>query len=204
MNIGILGTGRMATGLGNRWAKAGHTIVFGSRDLDKGREAIAYIGGDTSVGSYQEVVDASEVIMITVPWPAVRETLTHLERLRGKILLEITNVFEDDPAGSTTEQIIGWAGGARVVKAFNAVFSQILHVPQEDMLVRPDVFMIGEDADAKAVIGQLITEAGFDPFDAGGVENARHLQNLALFIIEMGYSQKRGMGIGFKIVQVIP
>lgn len=202
MKIGIIGTGRMASGLGTHWANAGHEVLFGSREIEKAQTVAGQVGGGVRSGSYQDAVDFGDVVVLTVPWKNAQEVLSGLTGLAGKVLLEITNNFSDTDSRSTTERIMEWAPGAKVVKAFNTVFVQIVQTPTAERVYRPDVFMAGDDADAKAVVAQLVVDAGFDPFDAGPAASAHHLEKLAAFIVEMGYGRSMSPFMSYKVTKV--
>ncbi len=62
--------------------------------------------------------------------------------------------------------------------------------------------MAGDDTEAKQIAAQWIEAAGFHAVDAGPAKNARHLENLAFFIVEMAYGQGMGPNVGLKLVQV--
>ncbi|MBK8023458.1 MAG: NAD(P)-binding domain-containing protein [Chloroflexi bacterium] len=204
MNIGIIGTGRIATALAQRWLETGHSVLLGSRDAGKAAAVAAELGGAAQGGGYQQAVDFGEVIVLTTPWEATEETLRGLTGLAGKVLLETTNKLRDPRPETSTELIARWAAGAKVVKAFNTVFAQIIATPPADRKFQADVFVVGDDAEAKATVTTLVHDAGFSAIDAGGVANARHVENLAAFIITLGYGSGWGTGISYKIVQVAP
>jgi len=91
MNIGVIGTGTMGRAIGENLAKVGHKVVFGSRTPEKLANFARSIKGKASVGSYQEALDASNVMVLTTPWAATREVLEALRPFRNKILLDCTN-----------------------------------------------------------------------------------------------------------------
>ncbi len=202
MKIGIIGTGRMSGGLGKRWAKAGHDVMFGSRDPQKAQALAAQIGANAHGGSQQDAITFADVLLLATPFDKTEAALRELGSLAGKVLIETTNNYVDNNPVSTTERIMQWSPSARVVKAFNTVFWQIIHSDPAEAKSRPDVYIVGDDADAKEITAQWVEAAGFHAVDAGPAKNAHHLENLAYFIIEMGYQQKMGTDIGFKIVKI--
>lgn len=202
MKIGIIGTGRMASGLGKRWAKAGHEVFFGSRDPGKARQLAAEIGANAQGGSQAEAVAFSDTLLLATPWNATEDVLRGLGSLAGKVVIETTNNFVDQNPVSTTERIMAWAPGAKVVKAFNGVFWQIIHADPAQAKTRADVFIVGDDADAKAVTAQWVDAAGFHAVDLGAAKNAHHAEKLAFVIMELAYGQGLGTDIGLKLVKV--
>lgn len=198
MKIGIIGTGRMGTALGRRWAQAGHEVCFGSRDPAKAEAVAQTIGANARGGGYADAVAFGEVLLLSVPWKATQEVIESLGSLQGKVLLECTNnVGGDDGDVGTTEQVAQWARGAQVVKAFNTIFYQIIEAEHEPLTV----FMVGND-DAKAKVSPLVQDAGFEPLDAGPIGNAHYLDALARFIIHLGYQRGMGQHIAYKLVHM--
>lgn len=203
MNIGIIGTGNMGTGLAKHWAKAGHSIMFGSREPDRARAAAAAIGGGAQGGTQEAAAAFGEVVLLATPWNATRALAQSLP-LDGKIVIDCTNDLSPTRAETTVgtaQEVAQWARGARVVKAFNTVFFQILHAEQISG-ERGTVFIVGDDAAAKSVVGGLIRDAGFEPFDAGGLKNAHYIDRLAALIVELGYGQGHGKNIAYKLLRL--
>lgn len=109
------------------------------------------------------------------------------DALRGKVIIDITHPITPDfqsfvtPDDSSGAQEIAKAApaGAQVVKAFNALFSHVLAAgPAEGHTL--DVFIAGDDAQAKAHVSAFIESLGLRPMDTGELPMARALENLAL------------------------
>ncbi|WP_328603312.1 hypothetical protein OG943_24845 [Amycolatopsis sp. NBC_00345] len=109
------------------------------------------------------------------------------DALHGKVIIDITNPVSPDftgfvtPDGSSGAQEIAKAApaGAHVVKAFNTLFSHVLAAgPAEGRLV--DVFIAGDDAQAKTRVSAFIESLGLRPMDVGQLPMARTLENVAL------------------------
>jgi predicted dinucleotide-binding enzyme len=198
MKIGIIGTGKMGTALGRRWAQAGHEVCFGSRDPARAEAVAQTVGGNTRGGHYSDAVAFGEVLLLSVPWKATQEVVESLGSLQGKVLLECTNnVGGDDREAGTTELVSQWAKDAKVVKAFNTIFYQVIEAEHEPLTV----FIVGDD-DAKAKVTPLVRDAGFDPLDAGPIDNSHYLDALARFIIHLGYQRGMGQHIAYKLVHI--
>lgn len=127
MKIGIIGAGNVGGTLGLGWAKRGHEVVFGVRDCadPKLKELLAAAGGRAKATPVREAAAGSDVVVLTVPWPAAEDALRNAGALSGKILLDCTNPLTPDLSGFTHahttsggEQVAAWAPGARVVKIF--------------------------------------------------------------------------------------
>jgi predicted dinucleotide-binding enzyme len=85
-----------------------------------------------------------------------------------------------------------------VVKAFNTVFAQ--HMSRGSVVGQQlSVFAAGDDAAARKGALELAKTIGFDAIDAGPLKNARHLESLGYFNIQLGYVLGNGPEIGFKL-----
>jgi len=169
----------MGTGLATGLAKAGHEVVFGSRDPDSAADSVQASGATGAVG-YAEAVQDADVIVLAVPWVAVEETLPQLGDLSNRIVLDITNPYVGggiDPDINTIEHIQRLAPGVRVIKGFNHVYASNLSRPDVDG-ISSSVFLAGDDSEAKDTVATLARDLGFDPVDAGGTEGSLVLTRL--------------------------
>jgi 8-hydroxy-5-deazaflavin:NADPH oxidoreductase len=189
-SISVIGLGNMASALAARALAGGNAVEIIGRDLVKAKELAAALGGATAgtVGT----VPAGDIVILAVPYAsaaaAVRE---YGDALHGKVIIDITNPVSPDfrglvtPEGSSGAQEIAKAApaGAHIVKAFNTLFSHVLAAaPAEG---RPlDVFIAGDDAQAKARVSAFIESLGLRPWDAGDLPMARVLENAGL--LELG------------------
>ncbi|MEV6539638.1 NAD(P)-binding domain-containing protein [Streptomyces sp. NPDC051665] len=173
MRIGILGTGGMADALGTQWIRAGHEVLFGGRDLGRA-EALARRRGGLS-GGFREAADfGTGAVLVALPWDAVAEVARQLP-LAGRVLIDCTNPVGDGfrllTAGgpSAAEQLAAAAGPeAHVVKAFNLCHEDVWRLTPPVFDGRPlGVPLSGDDAEALAVVGQLVRDVGCEPFVAG-------------------------------------
>lgn len=208
MNIAILGTGNMGSGLGKRWADAGHTVRFGSRDPAKAKPLAESIGGKASAAGVAEAAQFGDAVLLAVPWRGVADTLAAAGSLRGKILIDCTNPMTDDymalvvgHSSSGAEEIAKLAPGAKVVKAFNHVYAQILHSSPQFGAQNATVFFCGDDAAAKQTVAELIEGIGFEPVDAGPLQNARYIEPLAELCVQMAYALGMGTDQAMKLIR---
>jgi predicted dinucleotide-binding enzyme len=205
MQIGIVGAGNVGSTLGSGWSKAGHKIIFGSREPNsqKLRELTRSIGA--TAGSNQDAAEA-DVVVLTIPWPATKDVVSGL-KLAGKIVVDVTNPILPDLSGlelgtntSGAERVAQWAKGARVVKAFNTVgFNVMAHPKFRDGSAV--MFYCGDDAEAKKAAHQLAADLGFDPHDAGPLTQARYLEPFAMLWITLALNHGYGREFGFKLLQ---
>ena len=120
----------------------------------------------------------------------------------GEVLVDCTAPLEPDRSGlsvghatSAAEEIAKRAPGARVVKAFSPAFQEMMIAPGELFgPYAPSMFHCGDDGTAKEVVAGLVGEAGFEPVEAGPLQQARYLEPLAFLVISLA---ARGRGLDF-------
>jgi len=209
MNIGIIGSGNIGSGLGKIWVQKSHKVIFSfSRNQEK-LKTLAVTGQNSSSGSPAEAVQHSEVLLLSVRWENVVEALKAAGPLKDKILIDCTNPLKPGlselaigHATSAAEEIAKMAPGAKVVKAFNSVFADIYHSESRLFGSRmPTMFYCGDDDGAKTTVARLIRETGFEPIDAGPLKSARYLEPLAMLMIQLGYGQGMGTNIALNLVR---
>lgn len=206
MQIAIIGSGRVGTALGRRFSEAGHSIAFGSRNPSE--EAVQATAASVGAGvlSPAEAVEWSDIVLLAVPWTAVREAVAGLGDLEGKILVDATNpVALGQPDvelpgamgfASGAQAIASWAPSASVVKAFNTTGAANLANPSIGGATVPA--LLCGDGDAVATVADLAGSSGFDPIVVGGLGSAALTEATALLWITLAYQQ--GMGPDFAFV----
>ena len=209
MNIGIIGSGNVGSGLGKIWVQKGHKVIFSfSRNQEK-LKALSVTDQNSSASSPAEAVQHSEVLLLSVRWETVVEALKAAGPLQEKILIDCTNPLKPDLSGlalghttSAAEEIAKMAPGAKVVKAFNSVFADIYHSESRLFGSRmPTMFYCGDDEGAKTTVARLISETGFEPVDTGPLKSARYLEPLAMLMIQLGYGQGMGTNITLNLIR---
>ena len=208
MKIGIIGAGDVGSTLGKEWAKRGHEIVFGVRNIQspKVKSLAKLADSNIKVATISEAASFGQVVLLAVPWEAVKETIENAGNLSGRIIIDPTNPLSSDlkdlivgPSTSAAEEIAKLAQGANVVKAFNAIGAKTLGNLKFGQY-NADTFICGDDSGAKSIVRKLAMEMGFDVLDVGPLSNARLLENLALLWIELAFRQEMGPNIAFKLL----
>jgi predicted dinucleotide-binding enzyme len=207
MRIAVMGTGRVGGTLGRRWAQTGHSIVFGTRDpaSEKVQALLREAGPHACAASLAEAVAAADIVVLATPWPATQAALRSAGDLSGKILLDATNPIKDGAldvghTASGSEQVAAWAPGARVVKALNTTGAGNMANPDYGGQ-RPTMFLCGDDAEAKALVTELIDALGFEALDSGPLSAARYLEPLAMLWVALVRGQGLGPDIAFKLLR---
>jgi predicted dinucleotide-binding enzyme len=202
--ISIIGSGGMAAAIGGLAAKAGHTVEVMARDAAKSRALAEQIGDGATTGTFG-AAPAGDIVILAVPYSAVLDVVKQYgEALAGKLLVDITNPVASDhtsfvtPGGSFGAQEIAKAApaDAEVVKAFNTLFSHVLAAgPAEGHPL--DVFIAGDDAQAKARVSAFIESLGLRPMDTGQLSMARTLEHACL--LSLGLLKHSVKHINFSI-----
>ena len=175
------------------------------RGLERSGYQVRAVGKDPA--QVRETGQWAEVIMLAVPYGAVDDALRELaDGVDGKTIVDVTNALTPDmqlASGCTTsggETLQQKARGAKVVKAFNTQFAQRMDSGSIDG--QPvTVFAAGDDAAAKQQVIQMARDIGFDAVDAGPLQNARLLEPLGYFNIQLGYVLGLGTDIGLRLVR---
>ncbi|MGW6276172.1 NADPH-dependent F420 reductase [Kribbella sp. NPDC055071] len=195
--ISIIGSGNMATAIGTRAAKHGHTIELISRNPAKAQALADQIGNGATVGTYG-ARPAGDIVILAVLYAGAVEVVTQYgDALAGKTLVDITNPFNADgsglatsPGNSVSQQIAAAApDGTHVVKAFNLLFSAVL---AEDKPV--DVFFAGDSAEARTRVAAFLESLDIRALDAGGLEMTHALEWAGLLLVGLARN-----GAGFDI-----
>lgn len=187
--IAVIGTGNVAGALGTEFAAQGHDIVYGSRE--PGRDEVAALvertGGNASATTQAEAVAGADMVVLAVPGEVAAEVAGSLGDLSGKIIIDPTNRISRGDDGfmhytmdtSNAELIQAAAPGASVVKAFNALSFRTMMEPGGAVTIP----LVGDDADAKARVAELVAGMGLEPLDVGPLSAAHIVEGmLAIWI----------------------
>jgi predicted dinucleotide-binding enzyme len=186
---GVLGSGVVAQVLAKGLKKHGYDVRIGSREPDK----LTGFRNDTdiSTGTFADVAAAADVIVLAVKGSVANEALAlaGVERLAGKIVIDATNPIADAPPvdgvlqfftgpnDSLMERLQKAFPSARFVKAFNSVGNASMVNPA--FAGGPaTMFICGNDAEAKAVVAELLRKFGWEPADMGAAVAARAIEPL--------------------------
>ena len=211
MNITIIGSGKIARGLASRFLDAGHNVTLVGHTPGHAEALIDELKKQGKPGDISLAMPNSlpgEIVILAVHYPAVESVIRQfIELLPGKILVDVTNPINFQTMepmirdGSGAEEIAKLAPvNTRVVKAFNTVFAKSLLAEQVDCAPL-DVFLAGNDADAKSTIAKLAEDCGLHPVDTGPLSRARQLEAMELLHMALQSSQNLGYKSAIKIVR---
>jgi predicted dinucleotide-binding enzyme len=198
-SISIIGSGNMAKAIGAQALKGGNTVEVIGRNADKALALARALGNGATAGTWGTTPAGDIVILAVLATGAVPVVSEYGEALADKIVVDITNPFNADATGlavphdTSIAQLVAEAAPAstHVVKAFNTLFGHILAAGDP-----VDVFMAGDDTQAKASVSAFITSLGLRPRDAGDLSMAHWLEGAGL--LEMGLA-RNGLGFNFSL-----
>jgi NADPH-dependent F420 reductase len=195
MTVAIIGTGKMGSGLARLIASKGIDVAIGHKDAAKATALAQEIGARAQGGSSEAAAKRADIVIIAVPYPHIAEALKGAGDLAGKIVIDISNPITPDFKAllighmtSAAEEIQKLVPSARVVKAWNTIFAQLL--PVEAHEGRPalvQVFIAGDDAEAKKKVADLVKSTGFEPVESGPLSNSRYLEPVGELNIHFGF-----------------
>jgi NADPH-dependent F420 reductase len=208
MDVTIIGTGNMARGIGSRLIAGGHDVTVLGKETDAAEAVVADLGadGNARAGRSGDPI-AGDVVVLAVYYPDAQAAVEQYgDSLSGKVVVDITNPVNESfdglvtpPDGSAAQEIARRAPGARVVKAFNTTFAGTL--TEGRVAGQPlDVFIAGDDEDAKATVTKLAQDGDLNPIDAGPLKQARQLEAMGLLHMTLQSSLGTGFSTALKIV----
>jgi NADPH-dependent F420 reductase len=211
MKIAIVGgTGKEGGGLAIRWARAGHTVVLGSRDAERARgraaELVAAGHGAFEGADNLEAARVADVVVLSVPYAAHADTLQAIvPALAGKVLIDVTVPLKP-PKVSRVQLPPGRAAALeaqQIVGAATPVAAALHHVSHAHLgdpkaPVHCDVLVVADDERAKTTTLGLVKDLGLRGLDAGPLDNAVALESLTPVLIHLNKRYKSpGAGIIF-------
>ncbi|MGY1528110.1 NADPH-dependent F420 reductase [Streptomyces sp. MN3] len=187
MRIGMLGAGTVAQALARHAIRQGHEVVLSnSRGPASLTPLVRELGPLASAGTPAEAA-AADLVVLAVGWPRVPEAAASLPRLDGTVVVDATNQFAALPPNpriadlgdlTGSEYVASLLPGARVVKAFNALFAQYIAADPRHAAGRQVLFLAGDDRDAKRTVERLADSFGFAPVDLGPLREGGRLIQL--------------------------
>jgi 8-hydroxy-5-deazaflavin:NADPH oxidoreductase len=189
-SITLIGTGNMARTIGTLAIAGGNDVEVMGRDQSKADDLAKALGGGATAGTFGAAPVGDIVILAVLFDSAVPVVREFRDALAGKIIVDITNPFDITGTGlavphdtSIAQRVAEAApASAHVVKAFNTLFR---HVLAQGSPV--DVFMAGDDAQAKASVSAFIESLGLRPRDTGGLSMAHWVEGAG--VLTMGLAR---------------
>lgn len=208
MKIGVLGSGDVGQALAHGFVSRGDQVTLGTRDpgkLNEWRSAHP----SAQIGSFAEAAQLGEAVVIATPAEAAFEVIgsVGVAAFEGKVVIDVTNALRFDAKGphltvgfddSQGERVQRALPRARVVKAFNTVGFGLMYRPQLPG-GPPSMFICGNDEAAKATVGAIVRDFGWEVVDMGDMESARIVEPLCpVWILHSVRSGRRNFA--FKLI----
>ncbi|APD06753.1 hypothetical protein UJ101_01234 [Flavobacteriaceae bacterium UJ101] len=176
MKISFVGAGNVASSLGNLFTKAGHTVIYGTRNPTDNQVSIA------------EACEKGDIVCFAIPYDSMETILTaNKQTLKGKIVIDNTNAINlkdwsplflgEDSGGEQTARLLP---DSKVVKAFNTIFADVMQEGKQSIQNHKlTAFIASDDLEAAQLVKKLADEIGFNGFVVEGIKNSRHLEAMA-------------------------
>jgi hypothetical protein len=191
MKLGILGTGTVGQTLANGFLAQGHAVKLGAREATN-EKASAWAAGKerASHGTFAEAAAFGEVVILATLGSVTEDVIRSagIDHFTGKVVIDTTNpldfskgapalfVGHTDSFGERVQRLLP---AAKVVKAYNTVGS--IHMIKPSFPGgRPDMFIAGNDAEAKKLVTEINTSFEWGTVDLGGIEASRYLEPMCL------------------------
>jgi hypothetical protein len=197
--IAVIGTGDVGGALGPAFASQGHTIVYGSRDPDRGKvkDLVERSGELASATTPADAASQADIVVLAVPGLMVEEITKSLGDLSGKIIIDPTNPLErrmnrlEHAVDTSNAEIIQAAApDAYVVKAFNTLNWKTMVDP--DSAGGPvSIPLVGDNGRAKKKVAELVSGMGLEPIDVGPLRDARWVEGMLILWINNRYGSMR-------------
>jgi predicted dinucleotide-binding enzyme len=182
--IGIIGSGHIGGNLGMLLAKAGYEILYSSRHPDKLEDLVKASGAKACAGTVDEAIAFGDVIILSVPLKAIPELGAETKAgLKGKIVIDTSNPYpeRDGEIGEEGRRERGGMGtfvarllpGARIIRAFNTVYSEDLKKTINRDGERIGIPIAGDDQEGLSAAVELVEQAGLEPVVVGSLSTSK-------------------------------
>jgi 8-hydroxy-5-deazaflavin:NADPH oxidoreductase len=185
-SISIIGSGNMSSAIGALALKGGNTVEIIGRDQAKATALASALGTGATAGTWGDA-PAGDIVILAVLFDSAVPTVNEYgDALANKIIVDITNPFNPSVTGLAVRHDTSIAhmvteaapASAYVVKAFNTLFRNVLAAGGP-----LDVFIAGDDAQAKEIVSAFIESLGLRPQDTGDLSMAHWLEGAGLLSV---------------------
>lgn len=189
--IGIIGHGRLGRALERALERVGHAVTC----------------ADTS-GGHAAAVQGSDLVILAVPFSSLETALADTGSLDGRVVWSCVNALKPDYSGlaigfdtSAAERVATLAPGARLVSALPPFAHTIAGGALDYDGRRPTVFLCGDDAGAKSVVGGLVADIGADPVDAGALQSARLVEPAMMLVVALAFGAQPPRDVALALLE---
>jgi predicted dinucleotide-binding enzyme len=207
MKITIIGAGNMGRGIGTRAVAGGHEVQIIDRNPEDAQTLAGELGGGATGGGPDDDL-TGELVVLALYYPATKDAAEQYgDRLAGKAVVDICNPVNVEtwdslatpPGKSAAEELADLLpSGTPVVKAFNTTFATTL-VQGEVAGQQLDVFIAGDDDEAKQKVVSLAEGGGLRAIDVGPLRRAEHIEHMGFVHITVQEPLGSGYGSALKL-----
>jgi NADPH-dependent F420 reductase len=208
VKVTIIGAGNMGRGIGKRAVAGGNEVEIIDRNPDDARALADELGNlATAVEPDGEI--GGELVVLAVYYGSIAEVVEQYgDRLQGKVVVEISIPLDwdsmdrlvvpaDSSAAEETQKLL--PTGTPVVKAFDTDFARTLDSGEKNGTAL-DVFIAGDDEDAKRKVASLVEGGGMRPIDVGPLRRARQMEHAGFLQVAAQQSLGTGFDTALKIL----
>lgn len=203
--IGILGSGMVGKTLADGFIKHGYQVKMGTREASKLDEWKSKAGDNGTVGTFSEVADFADIIILAVKGHAAKSALDMAgQGIQGKIIIDATNPIDDsvppvngvlhfftDINRSLMEELQEEYADSSFVKSFSCVGAHLMVNPAIGGGQKPTMFIAGNSEEAKGEVKEVLELFGWETEDMGAVEAARAIEPLCMLWCIPGFKDNQ-------------
>jgi predicted dinucleotide-binding enzyme len=209
LTITIVGTGNVGSALARNALRHGVAVQLAGLDLAKTQAAATQLGAGARAVELATLREGVDFVFLAVPAEAAPAALAAAGQLPDRtIIVDCTNPIRWDngpvstapPEGSTTAQLAARFPRLRVLKSFNT-FGAEFHDRPELAGAPTDLYLAGDDGDAKQQLAALARTLGYTAVDVGPLRNAAHLESLAILWIHLATVGQQTRDFAFQMIR---
>ncbi len=195
--ISILGTGDLGGAIATAIARRSrHSLALRGATPDS-VTAAALIAELAATKATDAEIAASHIVFVVVPAKSLTAAAELLQHYRGIVVsVSVSGTVGLGGKQSSAETLAALLPQARVVNAFSFIWSTVARNP--GAADKTSVFLCSDDNDAKATVGALAEELGFDTVNAGTLATAVYAEALGMFAVRLALDQGYGQTISFR------
>lgn len=210
MKYAIIGSGAIGTAIARQFARQEIEVHVANTRGPASLEALVKELGPVIVPTELNTALSADIVFLAIPFDAVGAALKDAPAWNKRIIVDTTNAidFSDfspaDLGGRPSSEIVAEsAPGARLVKAFNTMFANVVARKPDDARGRRVLFLSGDDKDANTTLKELITGFGYAAIDLGTIAGGGLLQQFGGPLTTHSLIQQRQGGASLPEMDVI-
>lgn len=187
MAVAVIGTGNIGSRVARRLAEGGADVVVAASDLQSAQQVAEQIGRDVRAADVGDAIANADVVVFATWFDTTKQLIAdNSEALAGKIVVDTSNNIAPDgdgykslnPDGVSAAQQIAplLPSDTRYVKAFSALGAESLDTTSTETGDKVAYYYATDDKTAGAAVAELITQAGWDPVRAGGLDETARIE----------------------------